>query len=88
MKFAVAFCGGCQSRFNRKEALETIIKQTGIVIEYAKEDKTYNYLLSISGCTTACQNLQKYNYDKLIRVSSINDIELAISKINEYKKPL
>ena len=83
MKIGVVFCGGCQSRFDRHKAFETIVKKTGVTIDYAKEGKPYDYLLTISGCPNSCQNTKKYIYNKRLSLKSIDEIIEIITEINK-----
>ncbi len=62
MRIGIKFCGGCQSCYNRKKALEEIMK---LVPEhdyiFAQSDSVYDSLLVISGCKIKCASTEDYN---------------------------
>lgn len=62
MKCGVKFCGGCNPRYERSEALDIIRKQFEgqIEFEYAKEGVLYDLLLVIGGCTSCCASFDQY----------------------------
>jgi len=58
----VKFCGGCNPRYDRVEALEKI-KATfdgKVNFDYAKENVNYDVLLVIGGCTNCCASFEQY----------------------------
>lgn len=64
MKCGVRYCGGCNPRYLRGEALETIRKQFTGRIEFliAEEDREYDILLVIGGCTNSCASYGQFQY--------------------------
>lgn len=57
----VKFCGGCNPRYDRGKALQTIKKERpNIDFVLAKEGKTYDYLIVIGGCTACCASHCQY----------------------------
>ena len=62
MKCGVKFCGGCNPRFERGIAYETIQQELQGEIEfvYAEEDVPYDVLLVIGGCTNCCASHDQY----------------------------
>ena len=57
MKFRAKFCGGCNPRYDRGKAYNTLkerLKEKGIDLELASEDEKATMLLLISGCSNCC----------------------------------
>lgn len=63
MLCGVKFCGGCNPRFQRADALDTVRQHFAgrIGFEYAEEDKVYDLLLVIGGCTNCCASHGQYD---------------------------
>ena len=61
----VKFCGGCNPRYERGNALETIRRHfTGrIDFPHAEEGARYDLLLVIGGCTNCCASHCQYESD-------------------------
>ena len=64
MKCGVKFCGGCNPRFQRGEALQKIKEQflNRIEFSYAEEEQEYDLLLIICGCPNCCASYSQYRY--------------------------
>ncbi|MDR3259874.1 MAG: hypothetical protein LBT51_09745 [Fusobacteriaceae bacterium] len=72
-EIGIKYCGGCNPRYNRVEEVEKIKnKLENHIFEYAKEDKTYDFILVACGCLAACatHNNLKFNIKKFILSSS------------------
>ena len=70
MKIGVKFCGGCNPRYNRRNALTEIQdKLPQIDFQYAKVGEVYDELIVIGGCTNNCAS-----YDEYEVISDINKI--------------
>jgi hypothetical protein len=59
----VKFCGGCNPRYDRMEALNRLkmFFNDKVNFDYAKEDIEYDVLLVIGGCTNCCASHEQYN---------------------------
>jgi len=59
----VKFCGGCNSRYERREALEKLksLFVDRVDFEHAKEDINYDVLVVIGGCTNCCASYEQYS---------------------------
>jgi len=62
MLVGVKFCGGCNPRYDRGKALETIKKglEENAEIVIAEEGVEYDFLLIIGGCTNCCASYSQY----------------------------
>lgn len=84
MLVGVKFCGGCNPRYDRGKALETIKKQTGGAAEFviAEEGAEYDYLLVIGGCTNCCASYSQYKAGiKTIRMWDESHIERIVQEL-------
>jgi hypothetical protein len=62
MLCGVKFCGGCNPRYERGRALETVKGHLGdgLRFEYAQEGRCCDLLLYIAGCVNRCTALGAY----------------------------
>ncbi|HVI43032.1 MAG TPA: hypothetical protein VM577_20690 [Anaerovoracaceae bacterium] len=84
MLVGVKFCGGCNPRYDRGKALETIKKQIQGLAEFAiaEEGAEYDYLLVIGGCTNCCASYCQYKVrNDTIHMWDESHIEKAIKII-------
>ena len=60
----VRFCGGCNARYDRSDALEKIKSHFAgkVRFDYAKEGEDYDFILVIGGCTNCCASYGQYRY--------------------------
>lgn len=64
MTCGVKFCGGCNPRYDRGDALNTIKKHFAGKVDFviAQEGHTYDCLLIIGGCTNCCASFKQYSW--------------------------
>lgn len=61
LKIGIKFCGGCNSKFNRRQVLDEIKeKYNEHEYEYVKDDQSYDYVIAIQGCQVNCANLDNF----------------------------
>ncbi|MEI8215482.1 MAG: hypothetical protein WCF96_00135 [Eubacteriales bacterium] len=86
MKYGVKFCGGCNPRFERTEALGVIKNclKDKVEFENVNEEDTYDGLLVIGGCTNICPKYKHYKVRrKPLFLHDKNQIDIIIEKINK-----
>ncbi|HHU17554.1 MAG: hypothetical protein ACOX4V_09145 [Anaerovoracaceae bacterium] len=86
MLIGIKYCGGCNPRYNRGGAFETIKKQLPNNVEFAiaEESIEYDYLLVIGGCTKCCASYCQYQVkNDIIFVRNEDHIDMAITKIED-----
>ena len=71
---AVKYCGGCNPRYDRKEAKRRLVILTGDTLEYAEAGSHYKVLYVISGCDAACVNLSAYSADNIVKIVTMPEI--------------
>ena len=89
LQCGVKFCGGCNPRYERMEALEKIksLFSGKIDFDYAKENKTYDFVLVIGGCTNCCASYGQYETKKgVIKIWDEADISRISSNIEKFIK--
>ena len=67
MKFRAKFCGGCNPRYDRGKAYNTLkerLKEKGIDLELANEDEKATMLLLIGGCSNCCPSYKEFKLKK------------------------
>ncbi|WP_227020263.1 hypothetical protein [Sinanaerobacter chloroacetimidivorans] len=81
----VKFCGGCNPRYERGKALETIKNHFKGRVEFVnvQEDAEYDFVLVIGGCTNCCASYQQYKAKEYILMWNFDHIEETIKKIEE-----
>ena len=83
----VKFCGGCNPRYDRVEALYQLkeIFKDKIDFDYAKEGNDYDVVLVIGGCTNCCASHKQYTASKgtlkMWQESDITRISESIEKL-------
>ena len=84
MLIGVKFCGGCNPRYDRGKAFETIKQRLQGEAEFviAEEGAPYDYLLVIGGCTNCCASICLYQAkNDPIRMWDESHIENTIKNI-------
>ena len=84
MKYGVKFCGGCNPRYQRKEALTEIEKALKEIVEFenVNDEDSYEGLLVIGGCSNCCPIYKHYKTKrKPILLSDKNQVQNIINKI-------
>jgi len=66
MKYAVKYCGGCNSRHDRTEAVRQIEAQLGEKLSAARAQVHYDELFVVCGCPARCAGLDGLFADKII----------------------
>ena len=79
MLIGVKYCGGCNPRYDRKKFLQRLEKEFVHEYEIAKEEKIYDILLVLCGCSSCCaKHAQfKFKYEKIIVADSDNYIKVG-----------
>jgi hypothetical protein len=88
MKCGVRFCGGCNSRYDRGLAYETIKQnlQDEMEFEYAQEGVTYDILLVIGGCTNCCASYDQYiTKSGVIKIWDMSEVDNAIKRLKDFE---
>lgn len=87
MTCGVKFCGGCNPRYERGKALESLKEYFAGKVEFvnAEEGKTYDFLLIIGGCTNCCASYKQYQwkteYIKMWEKDHFEDVVKAIETL-------
>ena len=85
----VKFCGGCNPRYERMEALEKIkqLFSGKVKFDYAKEDTAYDFILIIGGCTNCCASYEQYQTKKgVIKIRETSCISRMTPEIEKIIK--
>lgn len=62
MKCGIRFCGGCNPRFDRRNAVEEIKSDLNeISFHNAVDGDNYDSLLVIGGCPSCCASYDQFN---------------------------
>lgn len=89
MLVGVKFCGGCNPRYDRGKALETMKEQMQGKAEFviAEEGKEYDVLLVIGGCTNCCASYCQYkSKNDTILMWDENHIDKTIQQIKKWEE--
>lgn len=89
MLVGVKFCGGCNPRYDRGKAFETIKKrlQGKAELVIAEEGKEYDFLLVIGGCTNCCASYSQYKAkNESILMWDETHIDNVIEKIEKWEE--
>lgn len=87
MKCGVRFCGGCNPRYDRGEALKEIedrLKDSDIEFKITTEDEQYDDLLIIGGCTNCCAGYDQFTWlGEVRKMWAAEHIEKIINELRD-----
>lgn len=86
MLIGVKYCGGCNPRYDRGKAFETIKKRMHGKAEFAiaEEGVEYDYLLVIGGCTKCCASYCQYKIrNNAIFLRNEEDLDRIVISIDK-----
>lgn len=89
MLVGVKFCGGCNPRYDRGKAFDSMKSQLNGKAEFmiAEEGKEYDSLLVIGGCTNCCASYHQYkSKNDTVFMWDENHIKDAINKIMKMEE--
>lgn len=66
MKYAVKYCGGCNSRFDRGARVRKLEAELGFRLEAARQGEDYDVLYVICGCTSRCADTSSYKAKNIV----------------------
>ncbi len=82
MKVGIKYCGGCNSNYNRNDAVRQIVERyPEIDFETINQDVYYNCILIINGCGRSCAGHKRLKANNKIFINSLNDINELKRKI-------
>ena len=84
----IKFCGGCNPRYERMEALEKIksLFSDKIDFDYAKENVPYDIFLVIGGCSSCCASHEQYEVKKgVMKMWDESHVEDICSNLAAFK---
>jgi len=89
MLVGIKFCGGCNPRYDRGKAYETVKRQLDGSAELviAEEGREYDALLVIGGCTNCCASHTQYKTNgDTIKMWDEAHIEETIQKLRKQEE--
>ncbi len=62
MKIGIKYCGGCQSKYNRRKVVDEIINKNSNQNDFyfVEENGVYDLIVVVSGCQIKCASISKY----------------------------
>lgn len=88
MKCGVRFCGGCNPRYDRGNALEKLKERFKGEIDFviAEENVMHDLLLVIGGCTNCCASYEQFQTRRgIIRIWDEEQLEKIANDIRELE---
>ena len=87
MKCGVRFCGGCNPRYDRRQALNQIESQfKDIDFINAAEGVPHDLLLVIGGCSNCCASYEQFETkDGILKMWDKTNIERILDDIQKRK---
>nr|WP_297175043.1 hypothetical protein [uncultured Agathobaculum sp.] len=85
LRCTVKFCGGCNPRFDRGEAYQTVrTSLTGVAnFSYPEDGAHYDVLLIVRGCTGCPYLYDEIDADHRVILTSAHEIPAAIREIEQ-----
>ena len=87
MKIGVKYCGGCNPSFDRIAAAEKIkerFKEDAEFVSYTDPDA--EFIIVLMGCGSACADLAGIDEQKILIISSEEDVENFSLKMQVVKE--
>ena len=86
MNIGIKYCGGCNPHYDRTSVLNKIKRLfKDDKFEYAKENKFYDIIIIIDGCSRACADHSSLKCIEKIFIKSKSDYQNAADLISKYK---
>lgn len=82
MIVGVKYCGGCNTKYDRRLLLQKIKSSVAFDFVNVELNIRYDILLVLCGCSSCCADYSKIEYKKIIIVKEDN-FEQVINDINE-----
>lgn len=84
MRIGIKYCGGCNPRYDRRELSQKIISRFNEVdFLAAQENKDYDAVIIICGCTSACAAHKNLKTKEKIFIKSEDELDKVMEKIEE-----
>lgn len=78
MKIGIKYCGGCNPAYDRKKLIQTLTnKYNDISIESTKDNKVYDLVLIVEGCSRACAEHKSIMCYHKLKINSVKDLKRA-----------
>lgn len=80
------YCGGCNPRYDRKKFVLELVKNVkeNYMMELVKENKVYDYVLVVCGCTVCCASTDNIKFSKeLIRIDCDSKLNEVLENIEQ-----
>lgn len=77
----IKYCGGCNSGFDRVNALKRYSEEFDIKYEYAHLNSYYDTLLVICGCDSMCADMDGYMYNNVIMIDNEKQLAEILKKL-------
>lgn len=85
LNIGIKYCGGCNSKYNRRKFQQKLEREFTCTFEIARENKVYDIVIVLCGCSSACaehSNL-KFKYEKIL-IRSEKDYIRIVNTLNKY----
>ncbi|WP_326910296.1 hypothetical protein [Sedimentibacter sp. MB31-C6] len=87
MRIGIKYCGGCNSRYDRKKFIDRLLDEIdNISIELADKNNYYDLILVICGCFSACPEHELIKGKEKMIVVSENEYTKVKTKILQMCK--
>ncbi|MBP1744832.1 MAG: cat2 [Firmicutes bacterium] len=88
MEIGVKYCGGCNPRYDRKKIVELLMERFSHSFEPADEDREYDMLVVLCGCSSCCAGIEQYKVKNrnILMVRSCDDLEAAVGAIRNLRE--
>lgn len=84
MRIGIKFCGGCQSKYDRRELYKQIKEKLPMYyFGYYIDEKDWDYVIIICGCHIKCAQVYDECEEKIIYIDSDKN---ALEKILKWIK--
>lgn len=84
MIVGVKYCGGCNSRYNRKALVDTLVEKfSHHCFSQASPHIHYDVLLVVNGCSSGCAEITSFHSDRVISLVRPEDISQAILSLEK-----
>jgi hypothetical protein len=82
IKVGLKYCGGCRAGYDRVAVVDSIRERFAQEVEFvAAHSEDAQMILIVTGCSTACANLDNVNEVPIHYITSLEDAERWMAEI-------
>ncbi|WP_409968928.1 hypothetical protein RFF05_02870 [Bengtsoniella intestinalis] len=84
MTIGIKYCGGCNPRYNRKQAVETLVEAfPHWTVSTAYPNVCYDVLVVVCGCSATCATISDLQATQTFILATQADVDACIQQLKK-----